>query len=94
MNEADNALVMGPLNELIDQAEREGKWLWCRYQDMWFSPAELRAETTNGRFRWGAVNWRLRDPQEHLDAARQNIARSQGEAQRIADRIASAKRQP
>lgn len=60
----------GALNALIDKAKAEGKWLWCHYQDIWFSPAQLREQNANGKFRWGAVNWKLRDPQERVAEAR------------------------
>ena len=59
--------MMDELNALIDKAEAEGKWLWCHYQDLWFSPAQLREENRNGKFRWGPVNWKLRDPQERSE---------------------------
>ena len=54
------------LAALITKAETEGKWLHCSYQDLWFSPAQLRAENAQGRFVWGVVNWNLRDPKERL----------------------------
>ena len=52
------------LNALVDQAEREGKALYCSYQNLWFLPAELRAEHASGRFIWAIENWALRDPEE------------------------------
>jgi hypothetical protein len=52
------------LQPLIAQARKEGKWLHSQYQDIWFSPDELEAANREGRFLWGAVNWRLRDPNE------------------------------
>lgn len=67
------------MNALIDKAEKEGKWLWCRYQDLWFSPAELRKEQANGNFRWGAVNWELRDPQDGLAELEHDVALAEGE---------------
>jgi hypothetical protein len=54
------------LADLIDKAESECKWLHCSYQDLWFSPAQLRAENAKGSFVWGVVNWTLRDPKEKL----------------------------
>ncbi len=70
----DNPEIMGPLNELIAQARREGKWLWTSYQDIWFSPDKLEAENKRGSFRWGVVNWKLRDPQERLNEAADRAA--------------------
>lgn len=50
------------LEPLIREAEREGKWLLCSYQQILFSPKELRDQNSKGNFRWGPVNWRLVDP--------------------------------
>lgn len=47
------------LEPLIQQAEREDKLLHCSYQDLTFTPAELRARNAEGRFLWGPVNWTL-----------------------------------
>ncbi len=82
-----DANEIGPLNALIAQARSEGKWLWCHYQDLWFSPDSLEAENKNGKFRWGAVNWTLRDPQEKLAAAQERTRRAQAEEDRIAKEI-------
>jgi hypothetical protein len=54
------------LELLCQRAEKEGKWLYCGYQCLWFSPAELRKENANGRFLWGPSNFQLRDPTEQL----------------------------
>lgn len=61
------------LPELIDQAEKEGKWLYCPYQSMWFSPQQLREENAKGYFLWGPVNWRLRDPKEKVAALEREV---------------------
>lgn len=58
------------MQELINKAEREGKWLHCYYQDLWFSPADLRKQQAAGSFRWGPVNWTLRDPAERVTQAK------------------------
>lgn len=71
----------------IAKAEAEGKWLWCHYQDIWFSPAQLRAHIKNGQFRWGAVNWKLRDPQEYIEAANKRASLSKAEAARVAANV-------
>jgi hypothetical protein len=71
MSAADNLkIIMEQLNKLIAQARVEKKWLWCHYQDLWFSPDELEAKNKAGQFQWGAVNWELRDPQEKLNEAK------------------------
>lgn len=56
--------VKEELAELLDQADREGLWLFTSYQQMWFSHADLRAQNDAGRFLWGPANWQLRDPAE------------------------------
>ena len=76
----------GALDALIDQAEHEKKWLWSRYQDLWFSPSELRQKNNEGWFRWGAVNWELRDPAERLAEYDVQIARVQLERQKFLER--------
>lgn len=76
-------LVMPELNALIDKAEAEKKWLWCNYQDIWFSPAQLREANAKGGFRWAAVNWKLRDPQERIDEADRRAADAANEAARV-----------
>jgi hypothetical protein len=83
----DNPAIMGPLNELIEQARHEGKWLWCRYQDLWFSPDKLEAANKNGQFRWGVVNWKLRDPNERLQEAEDRLDDARRERNRIAAEI-------
>ncbi len=55
------------LEWLIQQARDEGKYLYCSYQNLWFSPDELEQSNKEGRFRWGAVNWVLRSPDERLE---------------------------
>lgn len=78
-----NAAAMSDLAALIDKAEREGKWLWCAYQDLWFSPAQLREQNAKGSFRWGAINWKLRDPQERIDEADRRAKATSDEAARV-----------
>jgi len=75
------------LQDLIDQARREGKWLWCHYQNLWFSPSQLEAENAKGNFRWGPVNWKLRSPIERLAEAEQKAGEAIEERNRIAREI-------
>lgn len=57
---------MNSLQPMFVQAEKQGLWFYCRYQSLWFSPTSLHKEQANGRFRWGAMNWELRDPLERV----------------------------
>jgi hypothetical protein len=54
------------LKPLFHEAEVSGKWFRSYYQNLWFSPTELRMAQARGEMRWGAVNWELRDPSERL----------------------------
>lgn len=75
--------VAAMLRPLIEQARAEGKWLWCHYQDLWFSPDDLAAQNAKGSFCWGPVNWELRDPQERVSEAKRRADAAAAEYQRI-----------
>jgi hypothetical protein len=55
--------VLAQLKPLFEEADSKGLWFRCTYQNMEFSPDELRAKHKNGELLWGAANWRLFDPQ-------------------------------
>lgn len=61
---------LAALRNLIQRARDERKALWCSYQDLWFSPDELEKANDEGRFCWGVVNWKLRDPNERAKESR------------------------
>jgi hypothetical protein len=84
-----NGTVASDLHKLIEQARAEKKWLWCQYQDLWFSPDQLAEANRNGRFLWGPVNWILRDPSERVAEAKERADRAAGEYARIAREVAS-----
>jgi hypothetical protein len=63
----EKQIILDALQPLFERAEREGLWFNCSYQDLWFSPNELRKLHKENRFVWGAQNWRLRNPQERLN---------------------------
>lgn len=73
----------GELKALTEKARSEKKWLWCSYQDIWFSPDQLDAENAAGRYRWGAINWKLRDPAERVAEAKRRVDAATAEFQRI-----------
>lgn len=65
------------LEPLIQQAEREGMWLYhngIATGEFWFSPTQLRAENEKGHFLWGPVNWQLRDPWDKIKMLDQRIS--------------------
>lgn len=57
--------ILAGLEPLIQQAEREGKWLRCGYYDIRMPPAELRKAHAKGSFLWGVVNWDLIEVPEY-----------------------------
>ena len=68
------------LQPLFEEAEEKGLWFYGAYHGLWLSPAGLREEHRKGRLRWGAVNWKLRDPKERLEELRRDAAKATKEA--------------
>ncbi len=61
-----NTDIAKGLEPLFEEARERGLWFFCHYQQIWFSPDELERQHAEGKFRWGAINWQLRDPEEHV----------------------------
>lgn len=80
--------ILALLEPLLQQAEKEKKWLFCRYQLLWFSPAELRAALKENRFVWGPVNWELHDPQERLHELELAVSRAECSVRKFKNRLA------
>ncbi len=78
---------MTTLGELISQAERESKWLFCNYQSLWFTPEELRAANADGRFRWGSMNFILRDPSERIKQLDQKVIEAEQAAKAAREKL-------
>ena len=81
------SVIPHDLAPLFAEAEKTGKWFFSPYQSRWFSPAELAAEHAQGHFRWGAVNWRLRDPRERLQELEDKIGDIRREAESFRKRM-------
>lgn len=75
------------LAELIARAKREKKWLYCSYRSLWFSPDELTKENDIGHFRWGAVNWELRDPEDNLAYLRCKVQATKNDIEAFQQRM-------
>ena len=75
----EEQMTLDSLQPLFERAEREGLWFNCSYQDLWFSPNELRELHKKSRFVWGAKNWSLRDPSERLNQLKNKERRLQHE---------------
>lgn len=78
------------LRELIEKAEREGKWLRCAYQNMWLSPAELRHANDDGRLNWSPESFELRDPQDLLEQKRHAVEVAQADLEATERRVRKA----
>lgn len=67
------------LQELIQKAKTENKWLHCSYQDLWFSPSELEQQNRNGKFNWSPENFSIEDPQNQINNLIQKIKQAEKE---------------
>ena len=72
MINSKNEILQG-LNPLYEKAEKERLWFFCDYQNLWYSPKELRQLQSEGRFVWGAANWKLRNPMERVEEMEETI---------------------
>jgi hypothetical protein len=72
-DESVKAQMVRAMAPLIEQAQRERKFLHCHYQDMWFSPLALKQAQSRGEFCWGPANWTLRDPSERTKRLEQEV---------------------
>lgn len=63
------------LDELFKRARKEHLWFFLGglTGPIWFSPDELEAQQKEGKFIWGADNWRLRNPQERVQELTREI---------------------
>lgn len=77
------------LAPLFKEAREKGLWFYSWYAELWFSPDELEAANKAGTFRWGAVNWRLRDPAERVNQLRDKIRQAQAELEQFERRLVS-----
>lgn len=69
--------IIESLQPLFWEATQKGLWFHCNYQDMWFSPKELRAAQAKGNFVWGPVNWTLKPPQALKMQLQTNVSNAQ-----------------
>lgn len=85
---AAHDLIIASLAPLKAEARANGTFLYCAYQDLWFSPDELDAHNAQGSFVWGPVNWQLRDPAERTARLEQTIQNAQDALDQWKARIA------
>jgi hypothetical protein len=79
--------IVAGLAPLFKKAEKEGLWFHEGFHDVSFSPKELRKEQANGKFWWGACNWKLIDPQSLIKDFKKDIRRAEDEIKKIQKRI-------
>jgi hypothetical protein len=61
------------MEALIIAAETSKQMIHCRYQDLWFTPLELRHENGEGRFCWGVQNFEILPTDAYLDQAENQV---------------------
>ena len=86
----DREIIAAGLKPMFARAEKDGLWFFSGYQQLWFSPSELKAEQSQGNFMWGAVNWQLRNPQERLQQLEHEIKDKQNEIVQFKKRLAQS----
>ena len=58
--------IVDGLAPMFKEAREKGLWFHGTYHDLWFTPDELEQRQSEGQSLWGAVNWKLRNPNERL----------------------------
>jgi hypothetical protein len=81
--------ILDGLKPLFERAEREKLWFYSPYQDLWFSPEELREAQSEGRFIWGELNWHLRSPYERINQLEQQRRSLNEQMEKIFSRISN-----
>jgi hypothetical protein len=76
---------------LIAEAESKGLWISSRYQELWFSPDELRRNNARGAFLWSRDNWKIADPTIHLETLRQRASQASRDVEDFAWRLELAR---
>ena len=89
-NKMEKEDILKTLEPLFEQAEKEGLWFYSTYQDLWFTPKELRSNQANGTFVWGVVNWKLRKPQEKIDSLESLKLNIENQIREFKEKIKSA----
>jgi len=87
MNERTRQDVRDECEPLIAQAERDGMWLWCHYQSIWFTPADLRAQQANQKFLWSVDQFHLRSPDEYIEQYEEKVATADELLKRARDKF-------
>lgn len=83
--------IIKSLQPLFEKAEKEKLWFYCNYQDLWFSPKELKDMQKAGRFIWGEVNWTLQNPMERVTEMEKRIKAYEIEKEKFIKRIQEEK---
>lgn len=83
INETTKTAILADLQPLFKEAEEKGLWFYGAYHDIWFTPDELRKKHAEGKFLWGAVNWKLRHPSERKTEIDRQIENLNKEKQRF-----------
>ncbi len=80
--------LLRSLAPLFKKAEDHGLWFHSRYQDLWFSPSELRHEHENDRLLFSAENWQLKNPQLQIDYLESKVRSAEKDLENFKRRVA------
>ena len=80
-------VILIELEAMFEKAEKEELWFYSYYQNLWFSPKELRRKHKEGKFVWGITNWTLRNPSEKIAELEQSKRTINKEIENIKSRI-------
>jgi hypothetical protein len=87
----DPKKILESLKPLFEKAEKEGLWFKSGYQQLLFSPVELKKLHKEGRYIWGPINWALIDPGDLLDKVYNEIIKKVEEHRNLFVRIIKSK---
>lgn len=79
--------ILRSLEPLYAKAVSERLIFWCRYQDLHFTPRELREAQAAGRYVWGAGNWELVEPGARIRELEDKVERARSAAANFRERL-------
>lgn len=85
-------MTFSTTDELIAEAKRQNKWVFCHYQRLWFSPDELAVQRRKGRFLWGPQNFEIRDPAEGIAERRKAVCDAEAALEEFKQDVIRGKR--
>jgi len=79
--------ILKTLEALFFEAKKHSLWFYCGYNNLWFSPSELKKEHSENRYVWSVCNWALRNPNGELKRLENSIEHAQNNYDEFKKRI-------